>query len=253
LLPSHVDPLALFRAAVAAVNAEDWSAAAALCDPVSLRAFHRQLVAQFAPPEPRWELTVDELLRHAPEMPRAVAEYQVAEHRRHIEPTERLRQELPGVPDLAALAALSAKQAFAAWLDGRSVSRQVERLAATRRITRQTAELLAAGPTEHYPYVPLGVVPDGERVVHVLFRRTFDAGPPGSGDADNWLAGLPADEQELARELWGREHPQVATCRRQPDGTWRLVADYDFLRISSQYVSDVREGEAREEDSAGAV
>lgn len=252
-MASYVEPLDLFRAAVAAVNAEDWAAAAALCDPVSLRAFHRQLLAQFAPPEPRWQLTVEEYLRHSPEMPRDVAEYMVAQHRKHADPAERLRRELPGVPAVDALSALRPEQAFAAWLDGRSIRRQVEQLAADRRITRRAADLHATAPTEHYRYIALGAVLDGERVAHVLFRDAFEPDQPWSADAARWLADQPADEQDLARELRGRGHPQVATCRRQPDGSWRLIADHDFLRMSSRHVSDVREGDTQADSSTGAA
>jgi hypothetical protein len=236
----HQDPLALFGAAVAAVNAEDWAAAAALCDPVSLRAFHRQLLEQFAPRERQPPLTVDEYLRHAPEMPRAVAEYHVAQHERLADPGERLRRELPGIADAAALGALTPAQAFAAWLDGRSPRRQLARLAAEGRITPWAATLDAGGLGQFFRYVPLGAVADGDRVVHVLFRDAFDPEEAWTGEAAEWLAGRPPDEQALARELWGRGHPRVATCRRQPDGTWRLLADHDFLRIAAVHIADVR-------------
>ena len=179
------DPLELFRAAVAAVNAEDWDAAAALCDPVSLRAFHRQLLEQFAPREPHRPLTVEEYLRHAPEMPRAVAEYHVTQHQRLADPAERLRRELPGIADAGALDALTPEQAFAVWLDGRSPRRQVERLAAEGRIAQRTATLYAGGLGEFFQYVPLGAIPDGDRVAHVLFRNAnaFDPEQEWSGEA----------------------------------------------------------------------
>lgn len=101
--------------------------------------------------------------------------------------------------------------------------------------------------------MPLGAVPDGERVTHVLFRNAFDPEEAWSGDAAGWLAGRPADGQELARQLWGRGHSQVATCRRQPDGTWRFIADPDFLRISSVQIADVRATEAPSSGDAGAA
>jgi hypothetical protein len=36
------------------------------------------------------------------------------------------------------------------------------------------------------------------------------------------------EERQLAKDLSGRE-VQVATCRRKPDGEWRMIARYDFL------------------------
>jgi hypothetical protein len=77
----HSDPLSLVCAAIEIVNTADWDAAAQLCDPISLVAFRRQLLEQFEPTAPRFELTVEEYLRHSPEMPRAVAEYHMAQHR----------------------------------------------------------------------------------------------------------------------------------------------------------------------------
>jgi hypothetical protein len=62
------DPVELVRAAVAAINALDWHGAVSLCDPVSLRAFHRELCAMYSPPDPRMLLSADELLKHQPEM-----------------------------------------------------------------------------------------------------------------------------------------------------------------------------------------
>ena len=56
------DPLSVFHAALAALNAEDWRAAAACCDPVSLRAFARDRRAEFASP-PAPPLTVEQLTR----------------------------------------------------------------------------------------------------------------------------------------------------------------------------------------------
>jgi hypothetical protein len=249
-MSSLQDPIALFRAAVDALNAEDWSAAAALCDPVSLRAFHWQLVEQYAPSRPPRALTVEEYLRHAPETPIAVAEHVVAEHQRRADPIARLRLELPGVPSADALRAMPPEVAFAHWLDGKSFRRQVERLAAEGRISQRAAALHATAGSGGYRYVPLGAVPDGARVAHVLFRNAFDPDEPWSGESAAWLAARPSDEQALARELWGRGHPQSATCRLQPDGSWRLLADHDFLRVSSVHIFDVREEEAGPDDAA---
>ena len=85
-----MDPLALFDAALNALNAEDWRGAAQLCDPVSLRAFKRQLLERFTPDRPPRELTIEDLLRHTPDKPRQVAEYELAQHRRRADPRRRV-------------------------------------------------------------------------------------------------------------------------------------------------------------------
>src|SRR5688572_15685224 len=104
---NYSDPLSLVRAAIEIVNRSDWYAAARLCDPISLSAFRRQMLEQFEPTAPRFEITVDEYLRHSPQMPRAVAEYHVEQHRALTDPGTRLRDELPGIPDIDALQMMS--------------------------------------------------------------------------------------------------------------------------------------------------
>ena len=70
-------------------------------------------------------LTVEDMLRMSPEMPREAAEYQVAQFRKHVDPAARLHEDFPDVESLDALRALTAVETFAAWLDGRSIRRQV--------------------------------------------------------------------------------------------------------------------------------
>ncbi len=237
-------PIAVFEQAIAALNAADWPRVTALCDPVSVRAFHRQLVERFTPREAAHELTVEEYMRHAPEMPRAVAEYHVAQHRRHADPSTWLMRELPDVPDLATLRAMSPEQVFAAWLDARSPLRRIEELAARGEMPSLTDEQVQALKGMTLAYVALGSVADGDRIAHVLYRHHIDAESSADGasrdstDEDAvwriaWLAARPEDERQLARELAGREHVQSATCRLQPDGQWRLIAGEGLLQIGT--------------------
>jgi hypothetical protein len=234
------DPIALFDAAIDALNREDWLAAARLCDPVSLRSFHRNLLAQVAPAMPVPQLTAEDLMRSSPEMPREVAEFQVAEFRRHSDPGERLRSELPSVPSIAALRELSPAEAFAAHLDGRSFRRQIEHMAERGHLSPEVAARAAAsakGPLHRY--VVLGAFEDGERIAHVLYRMRMDETAPWQGEMAAMVAALPDDEQTLMRDLTFRSHPHVATCRRQPDATWALLADHSFLGVGSTIISSV--------------
>ena len=55
---------------------------------------------------------------------------------------------------------------------------------------------------------------------------------------------LNTEDWVLARQLWVSGHPDVALFRRQPDGTWRLTVEHDFLNMSSLSITGVRmEGE----------
>lgn len=227
------------RAAIEIVNRADWHAAAGLCDPVSLVRFRRQLLEQLEPDATRFELTVEEYLRLSPDMPRAVAEYYVAQHRARTDPGQRLREELPEISDLDSLRSMSPEAVFASWLDGRSPRRQIERLAAESRITPNRATLPTEVANAMFPYIVIGAVADGQGVAHVLYRLDVTIGNPTNGEAEAWLARLPADERELAQDLSGREHPRVITCRKQTDGSWRLLAGYDFLGMGSTVVQTV--------------
>ena len=231
-MPTPAEPLALFDAALNALNAEDWTAAAQLCDPVSLRAFKRHLLEQFAPDKPRRELTIEDLMRDTPDKPRQVAEYELAQHRRRADPRRRLEDELAGVSSVDDLQQLDPMEAFARWLEGRSVRRQVARLAAEARIPQAVPAALE--PPFQQAYVALGVVLDGARLAHVLYRHNF--GWVESPEMAIWLAKRPADEQELAHEIRGHLYPSVVTCRRQSDETWRLIADRRFFNVGSIHV-----------------
>jgi len=215
------------------VNRADWHAVAALCDPASLIAFRRQQLERIVPTTASPALTVETFLRHQPDMPRAVAEYQVEQYRRNSAAlTQRLLESMPGVASANDLRALSPAAAFAAWLEGRSPRRQIERLAADGHILAATAALLGDMSDLHH-HVPLGVVFDGARVAHVAYHVEGDAEDDPTDEAAEWLARLTVEERDLARDLSGRERPQMETCRRQPDGTWRLLARDDFLSLGS--------------------
>jgi hypothetical protein len=150
------DPLAVFRAAVAALNAEDWRGAAALVDPVSLRDFVNNVRERLAPDRGPRAVTAEEYLASDPQLPRAVAEHYAAQSRRQTDPQWQLPRELPGVESVDALRALAADEVFARWLEGRSGRRQIERLAADGRISQAIAARQSASKSP--------VRPSGNRV-----------------------------------------------------------------------------------------
>lgn len=94
------DPLAVFRAAVAAINGEDWLAAAALVDPECLRMFHQHAIAGFTSAEPVEIPTVEYFLRRAPNLSPARAEELAARAAQEMDPGYRLAREFPSVPSV---------------------------------------------------------------------------------------------------------------------------------------------------------
>ena len=257
IMPDFAYPLALFEAAVNALNAEDWTEAAAFVDPVSLRLFARQIRERLAPEMPQSTLSADDYMRHDPQLPRAVAEHYAAEARRLADLASQIPRELRGIESVQALRALTPEDLFSKWLDARSFRRQIEQLAADGRISQRAFEARnQAGYADSYQYVPIGMVADGARIAHVLYRTDVDPEQAWSGDHAKWMASQPEDEQLLARELWAHGHPRVATVRRQADGTWRFVMEqHDFLGVGHTHIGavSVRENESGSESEPPAT
>ncbi len=233
MLSTYPDPLTLFAAVVDMLNTEDWPAVARLCDPVSLSSFKRGLIDNLAPPSPQSQkLTATELMKAVPNMPRAVAEYQVTRFRKSLDPEHRMREQIPSVKSHDALRSLDAPSVFAAWLEGKSLRRQIDRDVELKRMTRAMANEILAQGLKPFNFKALGYVADGQRIAHVVYRRDDTARGPFPPLSDLRDAGCTAPEIDLMRDAWGREHPHSVMARLQKDDSWLLVADVDFLLVT---------------------
>ena len=173
----HVDPLDLFRDTVAALNAEDWRAVAAFCDPASLHRFKRTLIEMMTmAPDQTGKITSAELMRAVPNMPRAVAEYQVAQFRESVNPKRRLNAEVPSIKSREELDSMTPANVFAAWLDGKSLRRQVELEVARGRLTRAAAAAVLEQTRAPYDFRSLAFVEDGGRIGYVVYRHGLSFG-----------------------------------------------------------------------------
>lgn len=210
------DPVKLFRAAVVALNEERWLDVARLCDPVSLQEFKHSALAQFdVPANHVW--TVEDFLRHSPDMPREVAEYQLTQIQQQVHPDRRFARDFPSLSGIEELSSLAPEQVFASWLEGRSVKTQFETMVREGRISNAALEAHRESMASmKHDLAPIGWVQDGEDIVHVLYRW----GAEDSGE-------IPA---------MARAFPLVTSCIRQSDRSWRLIADYNFLSIGSMSV-----------------
>ena len=262
------DPAGAFRGTMHALAREDWMAAAAYFDPASLAAFRRRLLERFAPAEAPPPFTVEAYLRQQPDAPRAVAEYHVAQYERHAaDRATHLGRELPGVDSLEALRALGPAEAFARWLEGQSPRHEFLRMAEASGVPRAAAERQLATKVDPGAsaarFEALGSLPDGDRVAHVVYRPAYRrAEGPGAplsagaramlAEAEARLARLNPEEQALERDLRERRGAEVATCRRQPDGSWRLIADERFLQRSGVFFYEFEQPEDAEEEGDGS-
>ncbi len=238
------DPMEIFREAVAAVNASDWRRAAECCDPISLRAFHRYLCERYAPSQKATPMTAELLRQYQPDMPLEVAEYQAAQHNRHHEDgAARLSSELPGFSTPRELRETTAERVFIAWLEGQSPRRKVERQVEQGRVSQRVLEQMVSMTTPIVDLEPIGVVNDGDRLVHLLYRHAGQTdGPPSLPQSMQ----LDEEERALVNDAWGRTHPQSLCLRRQRDDSWRIVVEHDFLMLGGMtfIAYDGDEGEA---------
>jgi hypothetical protein len=86
--------------------------------------------------------------------------------------------------------------------------------------------------TRGYRYTVVGHIDDGPNIAHVMYRDESTPDKIFPEEYAEHLGTRPADEQELTRELHHHPHFQYATCRRQSDGTWRLIADRMMALVS---------------------
>lgn len=248
---SHADTEAIattFRTAVAALNAGDFTTAAELCDAASLQMVARQLLSGIGEGEPVAPVTVEDILRSSPDMPRVVAEYHVMQARRHAVEGGMLRALLPECSSVEAARAATPSQLFAWWLEGRRDTYQIRHLEERGLAPAGTADLHRAHvPGLGLQLVFLGVVGDGPTVAHVLYRD--DHGDPATWgpESTGWLAALPPEEAAVALDQTVRSPVRSTMCRLQPDGLYRLVASMDFLSVGSRHVAQI----ARVEPSTG--
>ncbi|MEO8192857.1 MAG: hypothetical protein ABI681_03330 [Gemmatimonadales bacterium] len=238
-------PSEVLNAAFDALNCEDWHAFGELYDPVSLRAFKRQILEDLSE-EKHYDISVDDLLESDPDMPREVAEYQVAELNRCTSTESRLERELLTVESLDELREMEPAKVFCQWVKARSPHRRLEKETASGEPWEAAAswdpdlESQSRKATRAYRYRVIGFVPDGPQMAHVLYRSEQTAEKLFPEEYPEWLQRRPEDEQQLARLVDLRADPAIATCRRQSDGSWRLVARNNFMVIGSLQIVELR-------------
>jgi hypothetical protein len=123
-------PDAAARSFFAALESGRWMDAARMVHPDALTRFREDKltsVRSALDPASRCDLTVDELLRHDPKMPRAVAEYQVQQASQNTRTHLRYELETAGVASLEEFERLGPEEAFARFLAANDERRQLQR------------------------------------------------------------------------------------------------------------------------------
>lgn len=231
------DPVAVVETAIDAFRREAWDDVPPLCHPASLGAFKAQQVRQYDPGRRQPAFTVEEMLRFDPDMPRAVAEYNVAQRDRFLREWRDPARALEGITSVEAVRAASPAELFAAWLRAHAPSREVERAARERGIAAEAVAPAMAAARDQFRFIVLGAVPDGLHVAHVLYRNAPARDDDASGEAraalEAWRAQQTDDERELAAMVGDAFLPRVVMCLRLPDGTWALNAEQHLFGLGS--------------------
>lgn len=225
------NPESVFNEAAAAVDRGDWEQAASLCDPASLSVFKRELLERVDAKQEAW--TVERMLQFQPDLPREVAEYQIAQFNGISDAKRVLEREVPSVASVEQLRDMSPVEVFAAWLEGQSYERQVEGMRRETSIPPEVLEVVLRSRPER-TFKILGMIPDGDRIAHVVYRQEC-TWPDDSDDSDETPQPAIDVDPEESSFLADRSQPapEFSTLRRQGDGSWRMIADHRFLGLGS--------------------
>lgn len=199
------DPEGAFLAFFRAFAEQRWDDAVGLLDVTDLDQYRRQLATSARLQPPVRELTVEDMLRQDPEMPRAVAEYQLERiNRERAASGNYLSFEFAGVRDPAQLDTLPTHDLAARWLQAQHPARRL-RDQLLQRGCRIPPDLDSQVDTPSV--VIFGTAEQRDGAAFVLFADTSFQRP------DSGFHG---------------PTPQIALLKRTPSG-WRVVARHDLI------------------------
>lgn len=234
-------PVRVFAAAAEAYYRADWTHVAALCDPISLALFKRGVVTQHHDHLHFLSINgVEQVMSRWPDFTREQAEAYTASLRRNLAISGELRRSGRGIETIDEVERCSPAEVYAAYLEAHEFGYQVDILIENGQLEPGQRERQLRFHAQTHPFVVLGAVMDGDTVAHVLHRELA-----------NWVdesvePGEPDDVVAYREELFGKWEPRVSSCRRQTDGTWRMIAErwlfsHANLAISGGDVESERE------------
>src|SRR5688572_14525990 len=207
----HDSPVGVVESVLRGFNSENWIGVADLFDEGSLSEFRRNILWRNSTPRRKLDVEADKA----------------------SDPVMRLREELPTISSIEELELLPPRQLYAVWLESHSPRTQVNKLVVSGQVSRTRAETVLPSIVTNWNYTVIGVVMDGDRVAHVLYRGNPSPTGLRQDEADLLRAGAPAAELETLRDIFGKANPALVTCRRNSDGFWRLLASHHPFGIGT--------------------
>ena len=220
------DPRQVAGAFFEAVAAERWREAAGFLDLESFDVYRQAQIASARSTRPERRLTVEEMMRRQPDLPRAVAEYYIKQINEVGKDRARgLKLEFAGIDGADALAAMTPIDAASRWIeaqDFRYQMRVASKEAAGRRCPETSAVLI---PGMSRPNHILGVVVTDSvaYTLHIDPRMSPQSSTerPPAGDAKQRASAAGARE-------WHGLHPSVMQLRRI-HGNWLIFGGHGLL------------------------
>lgn len=215
------NPEELLAAVFAALNTEDWHTLTTLCDPLGLTIFKRH--------------TLRLLSRYAEDCDTG-DEFSDGFGNEEVHLVDILRFEVAGVESFREIEEMDAGRVFVRWLQARIFKNRIEPW-------RQGSEESAHRTVRSYKYSVLGSVADGEEFVHVIYRQTIDLSEWHPEIYDNGWKERSDEERAFVESMHQRGDPSVVVCRRQSDGSWKMIPKRTFWLFDSEDVVEVRGNE----------
>lgn len=211
------NPEDLLAAVFSALNTEDWHTLTTLCDPLGLAIFKRH--------------TLRLLSRYAEDCDTG-DEFSDDFGDEEVDLVDILRFELAGVESFREIEDMDAGRVFVRWLQARLFRNEIEPW-------REGGEGSALRTVRSYKYSVLGSVADGDELVHVIYRQTMDLSDWHPEIYDNAWKERSNEERGFVEAMHQRGDPSVAVCRRQCDGSWKMVPKRTFWVFDSEDVVGV--------------
>jgi len=219
-------PEAVVDSFIRATEQAHWRDAARLMDLESFAAMREQAVRFARRPQAKvHRMTAEEMMKADPKMPRVVAEYEASRSNAQIDSFNWLAYEYADVPSVDSLAALSAEDVAARWLEAKDARYRMRRALEAQRSRCNLPDSVFTKLIEMPPMTHriLGTVM-ADSIAYVLYEksRPFRAEPDSAGQSAR-------RRRPVSRETYVSP-PPVMTVRRVGID-WRIAPSFPFDEV----------------------
>jgi hypothetical protein len=219
------NPADVVRAFFQAESDGRWRDAARMLDLAQFEAFRQSTVEGLRNRPARRHLTADDYMRLQPDMPRAVAEYQIKQMNDNSQRFDQLSQEFAHVTSVDSLAGLSAEEAAARWLEAQGPEWKTELAARESRMPAvvdcpelpdSARRALIVKAESQLKQVVLGATAESDTVRYVVVGQDF---------------GFRRSSRDASVGYHPSFLPNVITVRNV-GGNWRIEPALDLERVN---------------------